>query len=429
MRSHKRLVLLTLVFTLLAASLSGVAAQDKTVIHWWHIDTAENSAALNQSIADAFVAANPDVSIEITVLENEAFKAKLTTVMQSGSPPDLFQSWGGGVLANFASAGLLRDVTPEMTANDNEWRDSFSTQGALNLYTHDGKYYGVPYSFGAVGFWYNKDLFAQAGIESTPTTWDELLAAVQKLKDAGITPISIGQKDKWPGHFWWASLAVRAGGQAAFDAAYNRTGSFADAPFVKAGELFKQLVDLNAFQDGFLGEGYTEEAAHMGNGEAAMELMGQWAPAVMRDSSADKEGLPEGTLGWFPFPSVPDQLGDSSDVFGGGDGYAFGKDAPDATIDFAKFIMSRENLAAAVETKGILPTIVGMNDLVTDPLLVDVLAARDNAGYYQLYYDQFLPPPVAQAVLDAVQGLTAGQLTPEQTAQAVEEVAAMELAP
>lgn len=429
MRIHKRLVLLTLVFTLLSISLSGVAAQDKTVIQWWHINTAENAAALFQKIADDFTAANPDVTIEITILENEAFKAKLTTVMQSGSPPDLFQSWGGGVLANFAEAGLLRDVTPEMTANDNEWRDSFSTQGALNLYTHDGKYYGVPYSFGAVGFWYNKDLFEQAGIESTPTTWDELLAAVQKLKDAGITPISIGQKDKWPGHFWWASLAVRAGGQAAFDAAYNRTGSFADAPFVRAGELFKQLVDLNAFQDGFLGEGYTEEAAHMGNGEAAMELMGQWAPAVMKDSSADKEGLPEGTLGWFPFPSVPDQLGDSSDVFGGGDGFAFGKDAPDATIDFAKFLMTRENLAASVEVNGILPTIVGMNDLVTDPLLVDVLAARDNAGYYQLYYDQFLPPAVAQAVLDSVQALTAGQLTPEQTAQAVEDAAAMELAP
>jgi len=418
-----------LVFTLLAVSLSGVSAQDKTVIQWWHINTAENAAALFQKIADDFVAAHPDVAIEITVLENEAFKAKLTTVMQSGSPPDLFQSWGGGVLANFAQAGLLRDITLEMTANDNEWRDSFSTQGALNLYTNDGKYYGVPYSFGAVGFWYNKDLFAQAGIEATPTTWDELLAAVQKLQDAGITPISIGQQDKWPGHFWWASLAVRAGGQPAFDAAYNRTGSFADAPFVKAGELFKQLVDLNAFQDGFLGEGYTEEAAHMGNGEAAMELMGQWAPAVMKDSSATKEGLPEGTLGWFPFPSVPDQLGDPSDVFGGGDGFAFGKDAPDATIEFAKFIMTRENLAAAVEVNGILPTVVGMNDLVTDPLLVDVLAARDNAKYYQLYYDQFLPPPVAQAVLDAVQGLTAGQLSPEETAQQVEDAAAMELAP
>ena len=429
MRKISRSLILAMLIMAVIVSFGAVSAQDKTVIHWWHISTAKDQADQNQGFADAFTAAHPDVSIEITILENEAFKAKLTTVMQSGTPPDLFQSWGGGVLSDFAKAGLLRDITPEMTANNNEWRDSFSTQGALNLYTNDGKYYGIPYSFGAVGFWYNKDLFKKAGIEAVPATWDELLATVQKLKDAGITPISIGEKDRWPGHFWWASLAVRAGGQPAFDAAFNRTGSFADPAFVKAGELFKQLVDLNAFQDGFLGETYNDEAAHMGNGEAAMELMGQWAPAVQKDQSKDKKGLPEGTLGWFPFPSVPDQKGDSSDVFGGGDGFAFGKNAPDATIEFAKSMFTRDNLAAAVKVRGILPVIKGMNDLVTDPLLVNVLAARDNAKYYQLYYDQFLPPPVAQAVLDAVQGLAAGTSTPEEAAQAVEDVAAVELVP
>ena len=429
MRKTSRSLMLVVLMIVLVVSFGAVSAQDKTVIHWWHIDTAENQKAMDQGFADAFMAAHPDVSIEITVLENEAFKAKLATVMQSGTPPDLFQSWGGGVLWNFAEAGLLRDITPELTADNNAWKDSFSSQGALNLYSYDGKYYGIPYSFGAVGFWYNTELFKKAGIEATPTTWDELLSAVQKLKDAGITPISIGEKDKWPGHFWWASLATRIGGEAGFTAAFNRTGSFADAPFVKAGELFKQLVDLNAFQDGFLGEGYTDEAAHMGNGEAAMELMGQWAPAVMKDSSKDKKGLPEGVLAWFPFPSVADQAGDPSDVFGGGDGFAFGKNAPDATIEFAKFIFERENLAKAVETKGILPVVKGMDDLVTDPQLKAVLAARDGAKYYQSYYDQFLPPAVAQAVLDAVQGLSAGTMTPEEAAQMVEDAAAIELAP
>lgn len=427
MRKTARFLVLAILALVVVVAVGDVSAQDKTVIHWWHIGTAADESKLKQSFADAYTAAHPDVSIEITVLENEAFKAKLATVMQSGTPPDLFQSWGGGVLWNFAQAGLLRDITPEMTANNNEWRDSFSTQGALNLFSYGGKYYGIPYTFGAVGFWYNKDLFKKAGIDATPATWDELLSDVKKLKDAGITPIAIGEKDKWPGHFWWASLVTRVGGQAGFDAAYKRTGSFADPAFVKAGELFKQLVDLNAFQDGFLGEGYTEESAHMGNGEAAIELMGQWAPAVMKSNSKDQKGLPDGTLGWFPFPSVPDQKGDPSDVFGGGDGFAFGKNAPDATIDFAKFMFSRDNIEADVKLRGILPTVKGMDDLVTDPLLKTVLAARDNAKYYQLYYDQFFPPALAQAVLDAVQGLSAGTMTPQEAAQSVEDVAATEL--
>ena len=68
-----------------------------------------------------------------------------------------------------------------------------------------------------------------------PRPGTEYLATVETLKAAGITPISLGEGDKWPGHFYWVYLAIRNGGKAAFDAAYSREGSFADPPFVKAG--------------------------------------------------------------------------------------------------------------------------------------------------------------------------------------------------
>ena len=60
------------------------------------------------------------------------------------------------------------------------------------MYQVDGKQYGIPFDLGMVGFWYNKDLFAQAGITTPPATWDEFLADIDKLKDAGITPIAVG---------------------------------------------------------------------------------------------------------------------------------------------------------------------------------------------------------------------------------------------
>ncbi|HQE99940.1 MAG TPA: extracellular solute-binding protein, partial [Anaerolineae bacterium] len=75
---------------------------EKVTITWWHITTAENQKAVWQKLADEYMAAHPNVTIEITVLENEAFKTKLTTVMQSGSPPDIFQSWGGGTMNQYA---------------------------------------------------------------------------------------------------------------------------------------------------------------------------------------------------------------------------------------------------------------------------------------------------------------------------------------
>ena len=211
-------------------------AQDKTKITWWHISTIESEKAAFQKLADDYVAANPNVEIEITVLENEAFKQKIATAMQSGEPPDIFQSWGGGVLFQYADAGLVKDISAELAADG--WGDSFFP-AALGLYTRDAATYGVPWRIGMVCFWYNKDLFAQAGIEAPPTTWDEMSDHRQTLKDAGITPITVGEGDKWPGHFYWVYLAIRTGGKAAFDAAYTGTGSFADPPFVEAGTLLE----------------------------------------------------------------------------------------------------------------------------------------------------------------------------------------------
>ncbi len=421
--------LLVFVALMLVLALGVTSAQDNVVVRWWTIyTTPPELTALAETLAQEYMAMHPDVTIEITHLENEAFKERLATVMQAGDPPDVFQSWGGGVLWNYAEAGLLRDITPELAAEDSAWKDSFSAQAALDLYSYNGAYYGVPLNFGAVGIWYNTRLFAEAGIEGTPATWDEFLADVQMLKDAGITPIALGARDKWPSHFWWVYFAIREGGQPAFEAAYTREGTFADAPFIAAGARLVELGALEPFQTDFMAMGYGQAAGIVGNGEAAMELMGQWAPGVQQGNSTSGEGLPEGELGWFPFPIIEGGAGGPADVLGGGDGFAVGVNAPDAAIDFLKYLTMPEVQERYVALgTGFIPTVAGAESSVTDPLLQAVMAARNDAGYYQLYYDQFLPPAIAQAVLDAVEALLVGTLNPEEAAQSIEDVASFEL--
>ena len=187
-------------------------APKKVTVEWWHITTIDPGKTLWQNMANEYMAAHPNVTIKITVLENEAFKTKLTTVMQGGTPPDIFQSWGGGVMNDQIAAGLLQDITPELDADGGAWRNTFAP-GALAVYAKDGKNYGVPWDMGMVGWWYNKDLFAKAGIANPPTTWTEFLADVKTLKAAGITPISLGEGDKWPGMHMWSYLATRIGGE------------------------------------------------------------------------------------------------------------------------------------------------------------------------------------------------------------------------
>ena len=124
---------------------------EPVTVTWWHITTKDPGLSDWQKMADDYMAAHPNVTIEITVLENEAFKTKLTTVMQSGDPPDIFQSWGGGTFNQQVEAGLLKDITADLDA-DSAWRDSFAP-GALGVYSYQGKNYGVPWDMGMVGPW------------------------------------------------------------------------------------------------------------------------------------------------------------------------------------------------------------------------------------------------------------------------------------
>jgi raffinose/stachyose/melibiose transport system substrate-binding protein len=393
------------------------APAEKVTVTWWHISTKDPALTDWQNMADAYMAEHPNVTIEITVLENEAFKTKLTTVMQSGEVPDIFQSWGGGTLKEQIDAGLLKDITADLDADGGAWRDTFAP-GALAVFSSDGKNYGVPWDMGMVGWWYNKDLFAQAGITETPKTWTEFLADVQKLKDAGITPISLGEGDTWTGMHIWSYLATRIGGKAAFTAAADRTGSFADPAFVQAGVELKKLIDMEPFQDGYLGANHDEMQATFGNNKAAMELSGQWAPSVQKANSADLLGVKN--LGMFNFPAVEGGAGDVTDVIGGGNGFAVGKDAEPEAIDFVKYLTSQQNQTVIAASGTGIPVVKGAESGLTDANLLLVQQSFAAAKYFQLYYDQILPSAMGGIINDAVQKLYAGTATSEEVAAEIE---------
>ena len=88
-----------------SSSAAKTSSSKPVTIDWWHIQNNDPLKTIWKNAADEYMAAHPNVKIKITVLENEAFKAKLTTNMQAGNLPDIFQSWGGGTLKEQADAG------------------------------------------------------------------------------------------------------------------------------------------------------------------------------------------------------------------------------------------------------------------------------------------------------------------------------------
>ena len=231
----------------------------------------------------------------------------------------------------------------------------------------------------------------------------------------------MGEGDKWPGMHIWSYLATRLCGQAGFMAAASRKGSFADPCFVQAGQKLQDLMALQPFQDGYLSATHDMMQATFGNGKAAMELSGQWAPGVESANAVDKKGV--ANLGLFNFPAVEGGAGDVSDVIGGGNGFAIGKNAPPEAIDFVKFLLSPDNQAAEAKLNMNIPVVKGGEAGLTDPNMVTVQKTFAAAKYFQLYYDQYLPPAMGSALNDAVQTIFAGTATPQQAAQAIEDAA------
>lgn len=374
---------------------------------------------MNQAVAE-YEAANPGVKIELPFLENEAFKAKLTTLLQSNEAPDIFHSWGGGVFYEQAKAGVLRPVEDVLSQAA---KDEQGTAGVAAFTAPDGHIYGVARDVAEVVLWYNKALFEQAGVDpESLETWDGFLAAVQKFKDAGITPLAVGGKDKWPAHFWWSKLVVRLAGQDGFNAAAAGEGDgFAGEDFVKAGEYFLQLAALEPWQEGFEAATYPDASGYFGDGRAAMHLMGDWDYGAMKDNSATKEGIPDDQLGILPFPTIEGGKGDPTDTLGGLSGYLFSRNASDEAVKFIEWYNSAPVQRRFAEAGYYIPIAKGAADTMTNPFKVQVAQNIGNAHWHALFFDQALGPAVGGVVNDVSAELAANAISAEEAAQLVQE--------
>ena len=399
------------------ACLVGTACAD-TTLKWLHIEVNPNQVKIWEEVARDFEAKNPGVKIEMQFLENEAYKAKAPTLLQSKDRPHIIYSWAGGVLKAQVEAGVLEDITAQVTP----YKDQLSA-AAVKAFTVDGKIYGLPHTVSQVGFMYNKELFAKAGVDGAKiATWDDLLDAVKKLKAANVTPIVVGGADKWPLHFYWTHLAVRLGGKAGFDAALKgENGGFEGDVFQKSGEHFKQLVDLQPFQQGFLGYKNPQAVGAFGDGKGAMILAISSFYHTQRALAADKAGLSDDKVGWFNFPVVAGGKGEATDTLGGVNGWLVTKGAPKEAVEFVKFFISDAVQKRLAQGNFLIPTFKGAEAGLGSPFMRNIAQNIATSKYHQNFYDQDLGPSVGRVVNDATAELAGGSMTPMQAAKAIQD--------
>ena len=386
-------------------------------IKWLHLFGEDSSQYPNMVRAVEEFEAKTGHTVVLQYLENESFKAKLPTMLQSNDRPDIFYSWGGGVMYDQARAGFLRDVSSIVP---DSYLDTVSA-AAADAFTFEGQRVGLPLQVSQVAWWYNKELMNQAGIDvSQIKMWDDLLDAVKQIKAAGITPICMGGKDKWPVHFVWTHLHIRNGGKGLFLESLNNGGW--DRPeYIRSGEQMLELVALEPFQKGWLAATWPDQAGFFGDGKCAMALMGNWMYGAQASNSASGEGLADDNMGMFNMPMTNGGIGDSGDTLGGINGWLFSSTASDAAVELMMHYVSLDVQKEDASNGAYIPIVKGADGSLTNPFLQQVAKNISNSEYHQIFYDQFLGADIGRVVNDVSTDLAAGIISAEEATQAVQE--------
>jgi multiple sugar transport system substrate-binding protein len=162
--------------------------------------TAENSSEkFWKGVVDEFQTANPTIKVDVQVINWNDIDKQVATMVQNGQVPDILQT---GDYSGFVSDGLLHKVDEVLSPNTQaDLLDKFAEFGKV-----DGTGYGIPFVSSARALFYNKDLFDKAGVAEPPKTWDEVKAAAEKLKAAGVAQpfgLPLGQEEAQAESFLW----------------------------------------------------------------------------------------------------------------------------------------------------------------------------------------------------------------------------------
>ena len=189
-----------------------------------------------QKIITAFEESHPGIKIDITGKEVSEHNTQMTLLAGENKLPDVF--WLEQATAKeFAQNGYLYDLTDAL---DQYGINDSLLPGLVHSCTVDGKDVGMPSEVMMVGFFYNKDLFQQAGIEEVPVTYEEFLDVVDKLNAAGITPLTVGAQDNYS--IW------------AFETMLARYGFFEKLDGLKDGSISWNNEDFMQFWQFYYGE-------------------------------------------------------------------------------------------------------------------------------------------------------------------------------
>lgn len=268
---------------------AGLANNNELIINSMHSDPSSKKAF--ETILADFKKENQKINVTVNTIDHESYKVQIRTWLPN-NPPDIATWFAGNRAKYFVDKKLIEPIDDVFDSLKGQF-----AKGALSAVTFDGKKYLMPTNYYHWGFYYRKDVFQKAGINAAPKTWDELIAACQKLKAAGITPVALGTKQAWPAAAWFDFINMRVNGYDFHMKLLAGQGNYTAAEVKKTMSTWGQLVKAGAFPETAPAMTWQEASALLWQGKAAMYLMGNFIASEIPTTV-------KANVDFFPFPII-----------------------------------------------------------------------------------------------------------------------------
>lgn len=416
------------------SSGSGVTTGPTACSKYGNITLTVGFSEAGQSIADgfkglvsSFETANPTVKVNLEVKDFASSLQTIKLAMSSNNPPDVMQgNEGWSINGALWKAGLLLNLDPYAQAYG--WDSKFPKSAlTVNQFTTDGKTFGegsltaLPQAIQYVGVFYNKAVLAQLGISDPSTLTDKaaFLAALDKAKAAGITPVMLGDSDKWPALH---NISLFNGWYVTPDKinawVFNTPGTtYDDAGRISGATDMQNWMKNGYFNSDALATSFTDATARFGKGQSAFFITGTWALGDVEKALGDNAGFmlfPAGDTG------INEAVGGYSLPFTISSKTKY----PDCAAAFLDYVTtSDEAIKAQIAAGRPSATVAGLDATITDPLLKQMVAEykKLNAQDGLFTWEDWPTPTMLTFMGSQAQLLIGGKLSPQDYASSIQK--------
>jgi multiple sugar transport system substrate-binding protein len=204
--------------------------------------------------------------------DTTSYQAAIRTSGRTSKVPDLYSWWSGWLMKEIVDAGFAADVTSLWNKNAAHY-----SPGVRASFTFNGKTYGAPLYIAYWAILYNKHVFKDAKLQP-PKTWAGFMAALERLKSNGVTPLGATIDGRWPGFIYFEEFLLRSD-----PGLYSRLmagkAKYTDPGVVKAMNLWGDLIDKGYFTNPAsitLGTGASNFTTYFKQGKIGMVQIGTW---------------------------------------------------------------------------------------------------------------------------------------------------------